>query len=126
MRRKALALLGLLLLSLTGCVAMAVTAAVAAGVVYVSGEAGKTYTADVDRTHQATLKVLEEMGLPVLEQKRDGDGWRLRSRRSGDADEIKIHITPGDTHTTVVKIRVGVMGDKEYSTRLLLGIEQRL
>ncbi len=126
MRRKALALLGLLLLSLTGCVAMAVTAAVVGGVVFVSGEAGKTYAATVDATHQAALKALDEMDLPVLEQKRDGDGWLLRSRRTTDAKEIAIRITPGQSNTTEVKVRVGVMGDKEYSTRLLLSIEKHL
>ena len=71
MNRKAIALSALLLLSVTGCAVVATTAAVGAGIVYLSGEASKNYVASVDQTQQATLKAMEEMALPVLEQKRN-------------------------------------------------------
>ena len=126
MNRSALALSGLLLLCVTGCVAVAITAAAVTGVVYLSSEATKSYAATVDDVCEATIRVMDGLELPVLEQRRSGDGWRLRSRRATDAEEVKIQIVPSGENLTEVKVRVGVFGDKEYSTDLLVAIEENL
>lgn len=126
MNRSALALSGLLLLCVTGCAAVAITAAAVTGVVYISGEASKSYAATVDETCEATIRVMDGLELPVLEQRRSGDGWLLRSRRSTDAEEVKINIVSSGENLTEVKVRVGVFGDKEYSTDLLVAIEENL
>ena len=127
MSRKVFAWVGLLLLSITGCAAVVATAAVGAGILYISGEASKNYVGSVDDTHAATVKAMTtDMGLAVLKETRDGDGWYLMSRRPGDAETVEVRIAPNGENLTQVKVRVGVLGDKDYSTKLLEAINKYL
>ena len=133
MGRKPLVVLCIFALASSGCVAAGITA-VTAGIVYVSGEAKKSYVATVNETHEATLKAMDEMGLVKLEETRDGDGWQIRTRRPADPTEIKasksvevkIRIRSGGESITEVGVRVGTWGDKDYSTKVLLAIENNL
>ncbi len=125
MTRKLLACLAVLTLALAGCAAVAVAGA-ATGIIFVSGEAKKHYVSTVDQAHQAVVQVMDEMGLPRLEEGHDGNEWNLRSRRPSDAAEVKIRVRPGGESLTEVGIRVGTWGDKEYSTKFLKSLERKL
>jgi hypothetical protein len=125
MSRKPLVLLCLLAVVASGCVAAVVTAGVA-GIVYVSGEAKKSYVATVEETHQATLKAMQDLNLVVLGENRDGTGWELRSRRPADAVEVKIRLRRTGETLTEVGVRVGTLGDKDYSVKVHEAIERHL
>lgn len=125
MRSLPLLLLGLLALVLSGCVVAGITA-LGAGIVYVSGEARQSYAATVDQTHQAVLTAMDEMGLIKLEETHQGADWRIRTRRPTDAADVKIRIRRGGESLTEVSVRVGLWGDKEYSTQLLEAVGKNL
>ena len=125
--RKPLTLLLLVLsLPLAGCAFLAGAAVVTAGVVYVQGEAKKIYPVPLDPAFQATTKAMESLDLVILEQKHDGAGWYLRSRRPFDAAEVHVRVVPSGEHASQVGVRVGVTGDRVYSERLLEAIDQCL
>ena len=123
--RYALVLFSLLTLAAAGCI-FAGVAAVGAGVVYVNGEGKKTFTCSIDDAHVATLKALDQMGLIKLEESRDDEGWMVRTRRPGDAAEVKIHIRRAADGLTEVRVRVGTWGDKYYSAQIIEAIGNNL
>ena len=123
--RHALALLSLLTLVAAGCI-FAGAAAVGAGIVYVGGEGKKTFMCSVDDAHAATLKTLDQKGLIKLGESRDGEGWMVRTRRLGDAAEVKIRIHRAGESLTEVAVRVGTWGDKDYSAQMLEAIESNM
>ena len=111
----------------TGCTALMVVgagAAGAAGYAYMNGELEKSYPASVGQCWPAVVQSIEELGMPILSQSVDDLGGKLESRT---ADGKKVLITlEARPMATVVKVRVGLFGDKNRSIVILDKIDQKL
>lgn len=126
MRSTAAGLLMTLCLGMGGCALLTGAGVATAGVIWLNGEAKKIYPVTLDAAFEASVRTMNNMGLSMLEQKRSGEGWYLRSRRPTDAEEVKITIQSSSQNSTEVKVRVGVTGDRAYSERLLTAVGEQL
>jgi hypothetical protein len=110
-----------------GCLALAIGGAAggaAAGyALYQRGEWYRDYPANLDNTDAALKAALAELGLFVINEKREDDVITIDSR-TGDDVKIRIQLKsvvssiPADGATTHVSIRIGVFGDEALSTRI--------
>ena len=115
-------------LMLSGCAAVWLGGAAAAGagtVVFYKGRLEQTLNAPLGQTHDATLKALRELGLPIREDKKDHLTGHLESEYA-DGKNVWIDLTAvGDDHTKVM-IRVGIMGDEARALDILDRIRERV
>jgi hypothetical protein len=95
---------------MAGCAAVVLGTGAGAGAYsYVQGELIRTYPAAYADTMQACLQLLEDLGMPVLEKRSDGEQTTLSSeRKDGTPVTIKVKIISIDV--TQVSVRTGVVG----------------
>ncbi len=116
----ALAILGLLTVgSLSGCVAAALTgvaagAAVAGTAAYENGKLTDVHHANLDRTWNATLATVRDMGLQVDSRNKTAKSGTIEAKRT-DGTPITITEEPAPNQGTRVTVRVGTMGDRAAS-----------
>lgn len=119
----------------SGCLAVAAGAAVATGGVatyaYLNGGVPGDVNADVPNTANAAQFALKDLNLPMLGVKQDADGALVTSRTAdGTAIDIALEKLPvktdADGAKTRVLVRVGYLGDKELSERLLVSLGKHL
>ncbi len=111
-----------------GCAVLLVGAGAGAGagaVAYVKGELQSTYAASLDRTWNATLVALKEMNITVQKEKKDSLGGDIEAVRA-DGTSVKIAVAPAGQGTTTVKIRIGILGDRDGSETINRRIAQHL
>ncbi len=111
----------------TGCTALMVVgagAAGAAGYAYMNGELEKSYPVSVGQCWPAVVESVRELGMPVISQSVDDLGGRLESR-TADGKKVVIRLEARPM-ATVVKVRVGLFGDKARSIVILDRIDQKL
>ncbi len=125
-KRALLSLVAALCLLTSGCVAMvAAGAAGGAGVVYYGGWLTDQIAADVPTTYEASKAGLRELNLPVTSGRYDQIKARVDSELSdGTNVYIKMKLTEGGT--TEIKVRVGTLGDKDASFRILRAIKRHI
>jgi hypothetical protein len=120
--------LALGLLACTGCQVVLLAGAAAAGAgaaIWHGGKLVQTVEAPLQVTYEAALDALEEDGLPIIEQRADSVTAHIESEYADDKHVWIDMEAVGDTHTEV-KVRVGLVGDKDRSLRILDGIKERL
>lgn len=118
--------LGLVLVLLSACAAVVVGTGAGAGTyAYIKGELQREYAAPLDLTYAATTQALKALEIRVAESKKDQLGGEIDARRADDT-RIKIALEPKEGRRTLVKIRVGVFGDREASERIGNEIQKRL
>lgn len=120
--------LGGLLSSTAGCAVFWLGAGAAGGVAgaaYVRGKLQTEVEASVPRAKQAAIGSLQELGLPIGEQKGDQLSAQVKSKTADDKT-IWIDIESVSESRSKISIRVGLMGDESRSRRILDGIQQRL
>jgi hypothetical protein len=116
----------LLALAHGGCLWVAAGAAggAAAGAAYYYGKVCQTYPSSLDDSTAATKTALADLGMPVLEEKREGGEMFMKSQTS-DGDPVRIYLNPeaskfpADGPLTKVTVRVGAFGDHPSSNRVL-------
>jgi TolA-binding protein len=114
------------LLSSSGCAALVVGAAAGAGgAVYVMGKLQEEVTHPVPTVHQAAVKGLQDLQLPILENKADQLTARLESHLADDR-RIWMNLEAVDKERTLLTIRVGLMGDEAQSRRILEAVKKHL
>jgi len=110
-----------------GAVIMGVVGAGAGAgtVAYVKGELETTLNHSTTVTYQATLKALNELKLPILEQQNDAFVATVKSRFA-DEKNIIIKIKAVTETTCEIGIRVGEFGDQTRSQKILDTIKKHL
>ncbi len=120
--------LGIVLVLLTGCAVALVGAGAGGGVgtyAYIKGELQREYDAPLDLTWAATTRALKALEIRVVDTKKDQLGGTIDARRADDTT-VKVALEPEKGNRTLVKIRVGVFGDRDASERIGNEIQKRL
>ncbi len=127
--------LALLTLANGGCLWLALGAAAggtAVGVAYARGKVHSTFAASFDDTWVATRTALTELGLPILEEKRESLGSGYIRSRAGDDAKIQLYFDtepskfPAEGPVTRVGVRVDFLGNYDVSARILSQISAHL
>lgn len=126
--------LGLVLALLTGCAAAALPLlaprpSVGRGTrtpyAYSKGELRGAYNASLDRTWDATVQSLEALDLQVVDARKEPFGGEIDARFR-DGTTARLSLLPKGSDKTLVKIRIGNLGDRDVSKRIGKEIEKRL
>lgn len=120
MLRKFIAAAILIFFVFTGCapaVLIGGAALGAGGYKYYDGALVVIYKAPFDKTWDASIKALENLGYPVYERKRKIASGKIIT--TGPVKErIKLSVKYSSLEKTEVNIRVGIMGDEEISAKV--------
>jgi hypothetical protein len=129
--------LAALALANSGCVAAAVGVAAAGagagGYMYLKGESGQNFVANLDDVRNATHAALQEMHMPLVKDDHDSTSSYIESKT---ADGATVHIKlkmetsriPAEGAVTWAAVRVGTFdfGDTAVSNRILDQISAHL
>ena len=114
------------LIQASGCATLLVGVAVGAGgVVWAKERLEEKFTVSVSKVHEAALKALEELELPVNEDKKDKLTAKIRSEFA-DGKRIWIDIQSLSESSAKITIRVGMFGDEAKSRKLLDTIHRHM
>ena len=118
-----------LLVMTCGCAAL-VAAIAGAGVgvatyAYVTGDLKIEYPRPYDTVWEATLKALGDLNMTVEEKTKGSLKSKIKARR-GSGTAVKIKVKNKGPKLTIVKIRVGLFGDKESSIAIMDAIDNYL
>jgi hypothetical protein len=115
-------------LAAAGCAALVVGAGAGAGAYsYVQGELIRSYPASYTEVMRVCRQILDDLGMPVLDTRSDGDRTLISSeRKDGTPMTIKVRII--NLEVTEVGIRTGRVGiwDREASASFHEFIAARL
>ena len=109
---------------MSGCLLVAAGAVAGAGAyTYYQGNVSSTYAAEFGETYQSVKKALNDLAMPIREERHEGLSGAIESSiEDGTHVTIKLEEKPrmqaNDGHQTEVTVRVGVLGDSKLSTRL--------
>jgi hypothetical protein len=125
MRKLAVAVIAMTLLS--GCAAVVVggAAGAAAGYVYVNGTLKDTLDVPLPRAEKASEAAMAEMDLIAVEATVDKLEARLTARMA-DGTKVRVKLKAVDFGTTTIHVRVGLFGDKAISQQVLRYIRREL
>lgn len=107
----------LLLILLTGCAPVVFLAGAAAGVggyKYYKGALTVIYQAPYERTWDASLKALKEMGLEIEDKTRELTTGKI-SAQLADNTPVTVSLKYVSSSETEATIRVGALGDENAS-----------
>jgi hypothetical protein len=110
-----------LAIQICGCTGAALLAggAVGAGsVVYVKGRLQEQLNSPLAQVHEAVLAALQDLQLPVKEDKKDLLVAKIRSELA-NGDPVWISLSSLSEDSTEITIRVGILGNETRSRRLL-------
>ncbi len=126
----------LILLSLTamagpGCGLFVVAGAGAAAAVgtaqYIGGELKQAYAAPMDITWNASTAAVEELKMSPAEKYIDNlDQNRVIKGKTEELKDFQIALEAMAKDVTMVKVRIGVFGDEEYSKKVQEAIAKNL
>ena len=118
-----------------GCLAAAIGGVAAAGGVagyaYYKGGLAKDFNASLDSSWAVAKTSLQELGMPVVTEKREKDGGFIDAR-SGDGQNVRISFEslpvkiPAEGPRTDISVRAGLFGDRPLSERILSQIAAHL
>jgi hypothetical protein len=119
-----------------GCLAVAVGAVAAtgaaAGYTYYRGAVASDYAADFNTAWAATQFALGDLGMAAQGMKRVSESEGSLDSQTGEGKKIHIALEtrpgkiPAEGPITQVQVRVGILGDRVLSERLLDQIQVRL
>lgn len=117
-RASALATLLLgLVLTCSGCAVLLLGGAAAGGTyVYLDGWSKQTYKVGLDQAYNATLDALQELKMPVEKRSKGGIDASVTAKDLNRDVWIKMEMST--ERTTVISIRVGLLGDEVASKRI--------
>lgn len=96
----------------------------AATAMYIRGDLESTLNADVEKSHQATERTLEELGYAITKGGKGGLEREIVARGSGDK-KVKI-ILKSEGELTRISIRCGFFGNETISRQILEKIQANL
>jgi hypothetical protein len=128
--------LALAAIAVGNCGCLLVAAGVAAGgaatYLYLDAPVDRTYPADIADVRNATLAALQDFNMPVVNEEQTNGGKDIVMSRASDAEKVKIDIksipsrVPGEKSITRVSVRVAMLGDHNFSERILNQISAHL
>lgn len=125
-RLGALILGGVVLVGVSGCVPLVIGAAAGvSGYAWVKGELAHEFNHSAEKAHRAVSRAMRDLKLAVYEDKGDRLSAKIHAKFS-DGTDVNIFIEAKTEKACVVKIRVGLLGDKEKSEMVLSVIKKRL
>lgn len=92
---------------------------------YIKGELKIEYPRPYESGWAATLNALRDRNITIEEKVKDGISGTVKARRATDTS-VKVVVINKASGATVVKIRVGIFGDKEASMLIKKAIDRRL
>ena len=119
-RLQLIALLCCFLIGLSGCsrkwaVIGAAAAAVGTGAYfYVKGDLKRNYEASIDKTWQAAVKSVEDLGLSTESKQNDAFNGVIKGKMA-DGKSFTVNVKRLGDNLTEVGVRVGTFGDRERS-----------
>jgi uncharacterized protein YceK len=127
LRRRAILSLVLILCLLTsGCAAVIVGAlAGGAAIGYYKGWLVDQVSADVPRTFEASKAALGELKMPIEKARYDMIRGKINSELA-DGKKVYIRLKATEGGTTEIRVRVGMLGDKDASHRILRAIRRNI
>jgi hypothetical protein len=118
--------LGVLLAALvSGCGFIAGAAVGGAGVAYAKGEARKPYPRTVAEVYAAAVDVLADMEVVITEKLLGDERASIKGRTAGGQD-LSMSIKRQARGVSLVGVRVGLLGDKEYSSLIFIRLDKKL
>ncbi len=125
-RKTVVSLLLVLCLITSGCAAIVVGAAAGgAAVGYYRGWLTDQIPVAVPKAFEATKSGLKELKLPVYKARYDQIRATVNSELA-DGTNVYIKLKATEGGTTEIKIRVGTIGDKDSSHRILRAIKKHI
>ena len=120
-----LALCGIVI-SQSGCFALLLGAAAGAGTMaWMNGDLEYNFDASVDKAHNAALRGLKKLALPITQDHKDKHNAKIKSTYS-DGKDVNVTIEAITERSSKIKIRVGVFGDQPRSEAILTAIKKYL
>lgn len=120
-----IALLVIVLLTLSACAAMVVGGAAAGATFsYVNGWLAKDYPVSLKKGFNASLKALKHHDLRIVEKEKDVTVAFIKAR--GAKRDVRIRIKRKNRRITRISIRFGVVGDRKASRLIHQTIEEFL
>lgn len=112
----------LALMASAGCALFAAGAGVAAGVggaEYYRGELKQAYAAPMEKAWNASLTAAGELKMKTTEKSIDNlDQNRVIKGRTEEGKDFQIALEALSKDVTMVKVRVGLLGDEAYSKKI--------
>ncbi len=108
-----------------GCAFLAGAAVAGAGVVYVRGEAHKRYPREVPEVFDAAISTLEDAGV-IIGERLEGDQLASIKGRTAGGEELTMRINQESRGVTKVRLRVGLLGNRDYSQLVFSGMDRGL
>jgi hypothetical protein len=96
-----------------------------AAVGYYRGWLVDQVSADVPTTFEAARAGLKELKLPIVSERYDQIRGKLNSELA-DGKKVYIKLKATEGGTTEIKVRVGTLGDKDASHRILRAIRRNI
>jgi hypothetical protein len=119
--------LGGIMLFGAGCVGIAVVGGTAATAVYLNGELSYAISAPMEKVWKASEAVTVDKKMKVTEKSIDNmDQNRVIKGKTREDKDFQISLEAKDKDVTVVKVRVGYLGDQEKSLEIIEAIEQKI
>ena len=127
MRLSALALVASASLLAGGCIALVAGAAAGAGgYVYVRGEGKQNFPHDVETVFNASVITLEkDMQISIWSKAHDMTVGTIDATRA-DGNKVKIRLKSTGEGVTEVRVRVGTIGDKDWTQLFFEKLKARL
>jgi S1-C subfamily serine protease len=110
---------------LPGCAFSPLAMDVGNGTDYAKNEHARLYAGVYERVWMETLRAVRAMGWEVIGTGRDSLGGTITARRTDDTP-INLQVNPTGVNTTIVKVRVGTLGDWAASEGLQARISRGL
>jgi hypothetical protein len=104
---------------------VAAGAAGGAGIVYYHGWLTDQVTTDVPRTFEASRAGLKELNIRITEARYDNIKGKVNGELA-DGTNVYVKLKATEGKTTEIRIRVGALGDKDASHRILRAIKRQL
>lgn len=116
----------ILSLNVAGCVPLVIGAAAGVGgYAWVQGELVQPMNTSAEKLHRAASRAMRDLKLAVYEDKGDRLSGKINAKFA-DGTDVNIHIDAKTEYKSEIKIRVGVLGDKEKSEMIFTAIKRRL
>ena len=117
-------------LASAGCALVAVGAGVAVGVggaEYYRGELKQAYAAPMEKAWNASLTAVDDLKMKTTEKSIDNmDQNRVIKGSTEEGKDFQIAIEALSKDVTMVKVRVGLLGDEAYSKKIQEAVAKNL
>ena len=121
-------LVGIFAVTASGCIPVIVGAGVAVGAggyAWIQGELVNELNVSAERLHKAASRAMRDLKLAVMEDKGDRLSAKIKAKYS-DGTDVAITVTARTEKAATLRVRVGLLGDKEKSELISTAIQKRL